>query len=100
LVNADKGFLLIDEFENGLHYTVQEQLWNIIFSLSQKLDIQVFATTHSEDCIRSFENVLNRSTDFHDGKLVRLDNENGIIKQVEFNAKELQIATEQNIEIR
>lgn len=100
LVNADKGFLLIDEFENGLRYTVQEQLWSIIFSLSQKLDIQVFATTHSEDCIRSFENVLNRSANFYDGKLVRLDNENGMIKQVEFNPKELQIANEQNIEIR
>ncbi|MDR1897302.1 MAG: AAA family ATPase [Prevotellaceae bacterium] len=100
LVNADNGFLLIDEFENGLHHTVQEQLWNIIFRLSQKLNIQVFATTHSEDCIRGFEHILNSSDDVLSGKLIRLDNKNGKIKQVEFDANELRIANEQDIDVR
>jgi AAA15 family ATPase/GTPase len=100
LVNADNGFLLIDEFENGLHHFVQEQLWNIIFKLAQRLNIQVFVTTHSDDCIKGFEHILNSSDHSHHGKLIRLDNENGIIKQVEFDAKELQIANDQNIEIR
>lgn len=100
LVNSDNGFLLIDEFENGLHYTVQEQLWKILFDLAEKLNIQIFVTTHSEDCIAGFENVLNDPKNKVLGKLVRLDNIGGIIKQVEFNAKELKIATDQNIETR
>lgn len=100
LINSDNGFLLIDEFENGLHHTVQEQLWNIIFQLSQKLNVQVFVTTHSEDCIRSFEDVLNGPHNPITGKLIRLDNIDGVIKQVEFNAKELEIATNQDIETR
>lgn len=100
LVNSDKGFLLIDEFENGLHHTVQEQLWNIIFNLSQKLNVQVFVTTHSEDSISGFESVLNSPGNSFDGKLIRLDNVNGNIRQVEFNAQELKIATDQNIETR
>lgn len=100
LVNSDNGFLLIDEFENGLHYTVQDQLWKIIFNLSQKLNVQVFITTHSEDCIAGFESILNSSNNEIEGKLIRLDNINGIIKQVEFDAKELKIAAEQNIETR
>ena len=100
LVNADNGYLLIDEFENGLHHSVQENLWTIVFQLSKKLNIQVFATTHSEDCIRGFQSALNNQENLSDGKLIRLDNENGIIKQVEFNAKELKIANEQDIEIR
>jgi AAA15 family ATPase/GTPase len=100
LVNADNGFLLIDEFENGLHHTVQEKLWEIIFNLSQKLKIQVFITTHSEDCIIGFENILNNTNNSFDGKLIRLDNDNGVIKQVEFDAKELKIATDNDIEIR
>lgn len=99
MVNADNGFLLIDEFENGLHYTTQEQLWKVIFSLAKQLNIQVFATTHSEDCIRGFEAVLNSSGQ-GDGKLIRLHNDNGMIKEVEFNAEELKIATNRNIEIR
>lgn len=100
LINADSGYLLIDEFENGLHHSVQEKLWEIIFKLSQKLNIQVFVTTHSEDCIIGFENVLNNPENSLEGKLIRLDNDNGVIKQVEFDAKELKIATDNDIEIR
>ena len=100
LVNSDNGFLFIDEFENGLHHTVQKQLWNIIFNLAQKLNIQVFVTTHSEDCISGFETILNSPDNSLDGKLIRLDNENGTIKLVEFNANELKIANDQNIETR
>ena len=100
LVNADNGYLLIDEFENGLHYSVQEKLWTILFELSRKLNIQVFVTTHSEDCMKGFEHALNNSDNSSGGKLIRLDNENGTIKQVEFDAKELKIAADQDIEIR
>ncbi|MDR3198925.1 MAG: AAA family ATPase [Planctomycetaceae bacterium] len=100
LVNSDNGFLLVDEFENGLHYTIQEQLWNIIFLMSQRLNVQVFATTHSEDCIRAFESVLNSSGNTQAGKLIRLDNKNGKIIPVEFDAKDLEITNRNDIEIR
>ena len=100
LVNADNGYLLIDEFENGLHYSVQEKLWEIVFSLAEKLNVQVFATTHSEDCIDGFEQILNSPNNSLEGKLIRLDNKNGTIKQVEYSAKELKIANNNNIEIR
>ena len=100
LVNSDNGYLLIDEFENGLHYSVQEKLWTIIFQLSKELNIQVFATTHSEDCIRGFQSALNSQERLSDGKMIRLNNENDVIKQVEFDARELKIADEQDIEIR
>ena len=32
LVNARNGILLIDEFENGLHWSVQPKVWDIVFS--------------------------------------------------------------------
>ncbi len=100
MVNSDNGYLLIDEFENGLHYSVQERLWEIIFSLSEKLNVQVFATTHSEDCISGFEKTINKPCLEYKGKLVRLENDEGLIKQVEFDKKELKIAFENNIEVR
>jgi AAA15 family ATPase/GTPase len=100
LVNSDNGFLLIDEFENGLHYSVQEKLWEIIFSLSEKLNIQVFATTHSEDSILGFESILNDKETQLEGKLIRLELTNGFVRQVEFNADELKIASDGNIETR
>jgi predicted ATPase len=100
LVNAENGFLIIDELENGLHYSVQKQMWKIIFRLSEMLNIQVFATTHSDDCIYGFERTLNSPENTVKGKLIRLDNINGRIKHVEYLADELKIANEQQIETR
>lgn len=54
---TEGGFLLIDEFENGLHYSVQPKVWSLIFRLAQQFQVQVFATTHSEDGIKSFGKV-------------------------------------------
>lgn len=101
LVNASDGCLLIDEFENGLHYTVQEKIWEIIFALSEKLNVQVFATTHSNDCLFGFESVLNSTNSTTTGKVIRLDRKkDGEIKEVDFTAEELKIAGQQHIEIR
>lgn len=100
LINSDNGFLLIDEFENGLHYSVQKKLWEIIFDLSQKLNVQVFVTTHSNDCINGFESVLNIERNSDLGQMLRLENTNGNIKQVTLDVNELNIAIENNIEIR
>lgn len=57
LVNCKDGTLLIDEFENGLHWSVQPKLWEMIFTLAEQLDIQVFVTTHSRDCVEAFHYV-------------------------------------------
>lgn len=100
LINSEDGYLMIDEIENGLHYSVQEALWEIIFDLSNKLNVQVFATTHSEDSISSFQRVLNNNPDDKSGKLIRLENINGTIKEVQYTAEELRIANDHNIEVR
>ncbi len=100
LVNADNGYLLIDEFENGLHHTVQEDLWKIIFFLSKELNVQVFATTHSEDCVEAFENIVNSSDNQNEGQFTRLEKVGDTIKPVLLNAKELQVATDHAMEIR
>jgi len=57
LIRAEDGILLIDEIENGLHYSVQPDLWRMIFETAQELDVQVFATTHSYDCVQAFQQV-------------------------------------------
>lgn len=97
LLNCKEGILLIDEFENGLHYSVQTQLWQIIYKLAEELNIQVFATTHSEDCIKSFVAADSAQA----GKIIRLENRDGNIVPVLFNDSDrLQFAIDQNIEIR
>ena len=100
MVNCQNGFLLIDEFENGLHYKVQEKLWKIIFKLAKDLNVQVFATTHSSDCINSFSRVLDNNEYNVTGQFIRLDNLNGIIRPEIINSDVLKIADNQKIELR
>lgn len=101
LINCKDGYLLIDEFENGLHHSVQGKLWEVIFYLSERLNIQVFATTHSSDSVRSFAQTLKDKglpEDF--GCLIRLENKNGDVIAREYDYNVLQSATEYNIETR
>jgi predicted ATPase len=51
---AQGGVLLIDEFENGLHWRIQEKLWNALDQAGHNADVQIFCTTHSRDCIEGF----------------------------------------------
>ena len=52
-----ESILLIDEIENGIHYSAHYDLWKNIFKLSQELNVQVFATTHSLEMITAFNEV-------------------------------------------
>ena len=71
MVNAENGVLLIDEFENGLYWEVQEQLWPVIFKMAEELNVQVFATTHSNDCLKSFVNAWSERPEM--GSIYRLE---------------------------
>jgi hypothetical protein len=71
LVSAKDGILLVDEFENGLHWTVQPKLWELAFRLAKRLNVQVFATTHSQDCVKAFSSAWLADEDA--GTFHRLD---------------------------
>lgn len=99
LVLAHGGALLLDEVENGLHFTVQDEVWQAIFSLAVRFNVQVFATSHSWDSIVGFQYAANQSE--AEGVLYRLDAQpNGKIDAVRYTEGEVQIAAEQRIEVR
>lgn len=104
LVVAQNGFLLIDEFENGLHYSVQEKIWTLLFAMTKKLNIQVFATTHSWDCIESFTKVAlaHKETEavlFRMGRSIRNSDKGRVIATV-FDKEALQTITQSDMEVR
>ena len=51
LVRTNRGYLLIDEIDTGFHFTAMQKMWNLVVSSALRSNIQVFATTHSFDCI-------------------------------------------------
>jgi len=57
LYACENGYLFIDEIDNGIHYTQLDRLWKIILTISKEQNVQVFATTHSKECIESYARV-------------------------------------------
>lgn len=102
LVNVKDGMLLIDEFENGLHYSVQPKIWEVIFKLAETLNIQVFATTHSRDCIRAFHEIWSKPENNDKGCFFRLDHypEKDIIRPMFYDLEILGDALDVNGEMR
>jgi hypothetical protein len=98
LVNAKDGLLLIDEFENGMHYSVQADAWRAVFKLARRLDVQVMATSHSWDSVEAFQKAADE--DKAEGVLIRLTRKNEDIIPTLFREDELAVATREHIEVR
>ena len=98
LVNARNGLLLIDEFENGLHWSVQPKVWDIVFQLSERLNVQIFATTHSRDCIKGFYQAWNNYPTL--SAFFRLDAKNESIKATEYTSESLSDSIDMDVEVR
>lgn len=71
-LRAGDGLLLVDEIENGLHHSVQVKVWELLFGLVQAKGLQIFATTHSDDCVKAFSKVAIKNQ-LVDGKLLKME---------------------------
>jgi AAA15 family ATPase/GTPase len=100
MANASGGILLIDEFENGLHWEVQEQLWKALFEASKHFGVQVFATTHSKDCIQAFIEAKNDRLIPSESFVYRLERRGEDVHAHEFSPQGLEAAIRQGIEVR
>jgi len=98
LVNAKDGLLLIDEFENGMHHTVQADVWRAVFRLASQLDVQVIATSHSWDTIEAFQRAASETPE--EGVLIRLSRRAEDVIPTLFREQELAVATRDRIEVR
>jgi AAA15 family ATPase/GTPase len=101
LVSAENDMLLIDEIDLGLHHSVQGLLWEIVFQKSKDLNVQVFATTHSSDCVQAFSDIANKPEYAGMGNYIRLQRKkDGDIVAVDYEMEELESAMDLNLETR
>jgi hypothetical protein len=97
-VSASGGVAMIDEFDDGLHYAVLVEAWKYVMMLAARYSVQVFATTHSLECI---EAAVEASTDVH-SKLAffRLERDEDDTKVIAVDDPRLRSAISLDFEIR
>jgi predicted ATPase len=88
------GCLLVDEIDTGLHYTVMAEMWKWVATVAEKFDVQVFATTHSADCIRALAEIALQSH----VSIQRIEADRSTA--ITFSEQQVRIAAERNIEVR
>ena len=99
LAHSRDGFLTIDEVENGIHHSVHGDFWRMILRTAAENDIQIFAATHSFDCVRGFARAAVDSPE-SEGVLVRLERQGERTRAVVYSESEIETAAEQYIEVR
>jgi AAA15 family ATPase/GTPase len=99
MVNLENGILLVDEIDSGLHFTVMTDMWKVVWETAKKLNIQVFATTHSRDCWQSLAELITEEK-IADNEITiqRIDREKS--QSVIFDPEEIVIAATSNLEVR
>jgi ABC-type cobalamin/Fe3+-siderophores transport system ATPase subunit len=98
LMLANPGaVILIDEIENGFHYSFFPKLWEVIGKLATETNCQVIATSHSYECIQG---ALGLATDTEDlFRFIRLDRVDGkpVAHVIDNDLFEYAVASEQEV---
>lgn len=98
------GVLLIDEIDNGFHYSSMKTLWQGIFDFAKQCNTQLFVTTHNIDSLRAMYCVLNEennTSDRNNVNCIKLNhNGDGELFSVCYDFEQLGFVIEQEIEIR
>lgn len=92
------GVLLVDEIDTGLHYSIMAKMWQMILNAAREFDVQLFATTHSHDCVYSLAHVSDEADGENAVTVQRV--EPGREEAVPYTQSELRVAADHEIEVR
>jgi len=97
--DAQNGVVFIDEIENGLHNSVLPKVWSVIGQTAREFNTQIFATTHSLECIAAAHKAFTRSQ-VYDFRLIRLERVQETIRALTYDQETLSAALETGLEVR
>lgn len=104
LVKSRNGLLLIDEVENGIHYSVHEKLWKMILKAAHEYNIQVVATTHSWDTVVGFadavEDLAVKESDVEANVIIRIERHGKQFQAVKYTGNRIKTVSDYDIEVR
>ena len=91
--------VMVDEIEVGLHHSVMRGFWRVIGALAEKASTQVFASTHSIECIRSAFEASQMEAGL-DLQMIRLESVENEIAAVMYDHETLATSVDMNFEVR
>ncbi len=65
------GVVCIDEIENGFYFDRLPSIWNVIFKFAQRFNVQVFASTHSWECLQAASDCAAKSGELSEFCLIQ-----------------------------
>jgi hypothetical protein len=100
IATAEGGTVLIDEIENGLHYSVLPLIWGAIAIAAERMNAQIFATTHSWECLEAARSAFagQRESELAVHRLER--DASGNVKAVTMDYKAFETAIDLGWEVR
>ncbi len=90
------GVLLTDEIDNGMHFSIQKDFWQIVLEACEKFNVQLFATTHSGEMIEA----LNKNLDSNDSNEISKIFSISRNRVFEYDEKAIEIAIDNDLEVR
>jgi AAA15 family ATPase/GTPase len=95
------GILLIDEIENGLHYSTLKILWKALLKAVEVYQVQLFATTHSNECIGALASSHEDGDIKSDSiRLYRIEKQENRHRAFEYSPEMIASGIDNNIEMR
>jgi hypothetical protein len=99
IANVPGGIVLIDEIENGLHYSVLSKVWEALADAARRNDVQVFASTHSWECLRAAHEVFSQEEPYG-FRYYRLDREDTEVTCVAYDREMIETSLAMGLEAR
>lgn len=96
------GILLIDEVDNGFHYSAMKILWEAILRMSHENNVQLFITSHNIDSVKGLLQACENNMDAQNAlsvyKLIKKTDD--VIMPLYYDYQKLQYMIEQEMEMR
>lgn len=86
-VLSGSKIIIIDEIENGIHFSLMKKLIDNIINISKENNIQFFISTHSKEFLEIFNNQIQK-TDINI-KLYNIYDKNKIINAIEYTKDQI-----------
>lgn len=99
ITSSPNGATLIDEIENGFHYSILDQVWAAVSEAAARSNTQVFATTHSRECIMAAHEFFDTQPDYP-LRLFRLESTGLGISAVAYDREQIETSKTLHLEVR